>query len=619
LFDAPALAAEVDALGESCWMPHPQGFAGNSMLPLIAVDGDPANESFAGVMRPTPWLLRCRYLMQTLSSIGATLGRTRLMRLSGHAEVTRHADQGYYWADRVRVHIPIVTQPTVRFECGDSFVNMAAGECWIFDTWRQHRVLNDAEDARIHLVADTVGGDHFWGLVGAGRDHNRRAFAGQWAPQKLDPGNPGEPRLLFETTNVPVVMTPWELTSRIGFIIGDAIPHPALPQLRQAAAQFCRHWQALWAAYGERSEGWPVYRQAIELFMQQVNEFGRAVILQNEILFASAMQTLVGKVAVTGDGKGSAVTADYPSPPSGAVKSPVVASTTSDPIFDRPVFIVSSPRSGSTLLFETLAKAAGVYTIGGESHAVIEGLPELSPARNDMGSNRLTAVEATPSVSAQLRARFHAGLVDRDGGRPGAGRLRMLEKTPKNSLRIPFLQHIFPEGVFVYLYRDPREVMSSMIEAWQSGRFRTYPDLPGWQGPPWSLLLTPGWQSVSGRSLGEVIAHQWETTTRLLLDDLEAMPRERVVVTRYDHLIADPKREIERVCAAIGLTWDRPIEGSLPVARHTVSQPAPDKWRRHADVIEPQLPRLRVTMERALRFASTEPKVEAAVGMMDRG
>ncbi len=305
--------------------------------------------------------------------------------------------------------------------------------------------------------------------------------------------------------------------------------------------------------------------------------------------------------------------------PSPAVKAPVVASTTSDPVFDRPVFIVSSPRSGSTLLFETLAKAAGVYTIGGESHAVIEGLPELSPARNDMGSNRLTAVEATPGVSAQLRARFHAGLVDRDGGRPGAGRLRMLEKTPKNSLRIPFLQHIFPEGVFVYLYRDPREVMSSMIEAWQSGRFRTYPDLPGWQGPPWSLLLTPGWQSVSGRSLGEVIAHQWETTTRLLLDDLEAMPRERVVVTRYDHLIADPKREIERVCAAIGLTWDRPIEGSLPVARHTVSQPAPDKWRRHADVIEPQLPRLRVTMERALRFASAEPKVEAAVGMMDRG
>lgn len=624
LFDAPALAAEIAALGEACWMPHPQGFAGNSMLPLIAVDGDPANENFAGAMRPTPLLQRCRYLQQTLGAIGATLGRTRLMRLSGHAEVTRHADQGYYWADRVRVHIPIVTQPTVRFECGNDQVNMAAGECWIFDTWRQHRVLNDAEDARIHLVADTVGGDQFWGLVAAGRDHSQRAFAGQWKPQRLAAGSAVEPQLLFESVNVPVVMTPWEITARIGLVLGDAVPHPALPQLRQAAAQFCRHWQALWAAYGENKLGWPAYRQAIDLFIKQVNDWGGGVVLQNELLFSSAMQTLVGKVAVSG-GSMLAAAADYPTPPS-APPLKATRPATRDPLFERPIFVVSSPRSGSTLLFETLAKAPGVYTIGGESHALIEGVPELSPARNDIGSNRLTASEATPAVASQLRQRFHAALADRDGLKPGAGALRMLEKTPKNSLRIPFLDQVFPEGVFVYLYRDPREVMSSMIEAWQSGRFRTYPNLPGWQGLPWSLLLTPGWQAVSGRPLGEVIAHQWEATTRLLLDDLEALPRARVVVSRYDDLIANPKREIERVCAAIDLHWDRPIEGSLPLARHTVSQPAPDKWRRHADLIEPQLARLRSTIERAERFASPAPAGTAApvaavgnVAYMDRG
>ena len=98
-------------------------------------------------------------------------GRSRLMRLSGHAEVTRHVDQGYYWAERVRVHVPIVTQPTVRFECGDAAINMAAGECWIFDTWRSHRVLNDAVESRIHLVVDTVGGDAFWDMVAQGRMH----------------------------------------------------------------------------------------------------------------------------------------------------------------------------------------------------------------------------------------------------------------------------------------------------------------------------------------------------------------------------------------------------------------------------------------------------------------
>ena len=58
------------------------------MLPLLAVGGAPANESFAGTMMPTPELLRCPYLMQVMASFGATLGRTRLMRLAGQAEVS---------------------------------------------------------------------------------------------------------------------------------------------------------------------------------------------------------------------------------------------------------------------------------------------------------------------------------------------------------------------------------------------------------------------------------------------------------------------------------------------------------------------------------------------------
>ena len=62
------------------------------------------------------------------------------MRLSGHAEVMPHVDVNYYWRERVRVHVPIVTQPTVRFVCGDAQVNMRDGECWIFDTWRTHHV-----------------------------------------------------------------------------------------------------------------------------------------------------------------------------------------------------------------------------------------------------------------------------------------------------------------------------------------------------------------------------------------------------------------------------------------------------------------------------------------------
>ena len=208
LFDADRLAAEVASLGPDAWRPHPQGYEGNDFLPLISAHGDPQSEAFGGPMRPTPYLSSSDrpYLQEVLASLGAVLGRTRLMRLSGHAEVVEHADANYYWRDRMRVHIPIITQPTVSFHCGDAMVNMGPGECWIFDTWRLHKVINDAERSRIHLVADTVGGEGFWELARRGRASDAPAPA-NWTAQKIEPSG-AKHVLEFESVNVPIVMSP---------------------------------------------------------------------------------------------------------------------------------------------------------------------------------------------------------------------------------------------------------------------------------------------------------------------------------------------------------------------------------------------------------------------------
>jgi len=297
-FDAGALAAEIAALGEAPWRPHPQGFPGNSMLPLVAVNGDPANEAFAGPMRPTPELLHCPYLTQVIASLGVTAGRSRLMRLSGMAEVTRHADQGYYWAERVRVHVPVVTQPTVRFECGDAAINMAAGECWIFDTWRQHRVLNDAVEERVHLVVDTVGGGAFWDLVGRGRPHDGPRAGWQQHAVPVQPGVVAT--FACESVNVPAVMSPWELSGHLGLLLADAVPHPNLPQVRQIATRFARHWQGLWFEHGEREEGRPAFREVLERFMEEVRVPSQPLMLRNELRWYTVLTALVGKVALGG-------------------------------------------------------------------------------------------------------------------------------------------------------------------------------------------------------------------------------------------------------------------------------------------------------------------------------
>lgn len=300
-FDAPALAAEIAALGEAPWKPHPQGFAGNSMLPLVAVGGDADNESFAGPMAPTAALRACPYLMQVIASLGATIGRSRLMRLSGQAEVTRHADQGYYWTERVRVHVPVVTQPSVRFECGDAAIHMAAGECWIFDTWRQHRVLNDATDARIHLVVDTVGGGRFWELAARGRPHD--VPAGSWRAQ---PVTPSAAPVAFdcERLNVPQVMSPWELNAHLSLLFADALPHPNLAPVRQICQRFARTWQGLWFAHGDDRAHWPHYRRALQAFIDEVRGPAQPLMLKNELRWFGSLMTIVGRSAVGGEAPG---------------------------------------------------------------------------------------------------------------------------------------------------------------------------------------------------------------------------------------------------------------------------------------------------------------------------
>jgi len=594
-FDADRLAAEISALGEDAWKPHPQGYPGNDALSLISVDGDPASDAIAGPMRPTPLLLRCPYLMQTLDAIGAVWGRSRLMRLSGHAEVTPHADVNYYWRERMRVHVPILTQPTVRFMCGDDEINMAAGECWIFDTWRLHRVINDATRARVHLVADTVGGERFWQHASRGRV--RGQVTPGWQPMRIEPDPAAKPELRYETVNVPTVMSPWEIREHVNFLMGEALPHPELPFLQQVATRFGSLWQALWSEYGDSRAGWREYRAVLDAFADDVQRYGADITFRNGNKLPFTMAAMVFRVALADrdEDTGAEIRGQQPMRTTGSK---------GDPEFDRPVFIVSPPRSGSTLLFETLAKTPDVYTIGEESHVHIEGVPALHPANRGFDSNRLDAKNATPDVIAALRSRFYESLRDHRGTR-ASGRVRMLEKTPKNALRIPFLAKVFPEARFVYLHRDPRPVLSSMLEAWRSGTFRTYPQLPGWPGPDWSLVLVPDWRSLAGKPLIEIVARQWEATTRILLDDLDAIPAERRTSIRYDALVADPQGEIERLGAELGFDAV-PELSSLPLSRYTLSAPDPEKWRRHEQEIESVWPLIAATAARAERAAEKQ-------------
>lgn len=279
-------------------------------------------------------------------------------------------------------------------------------------------------------------------------------------------------------------------------------------------------------------------------------------------------------------------------------------------LFERPVIVLAAPRSGSTLLFETLAEAPEFWTVGGESHQFIEGIRELHPVAGHVGSNRLTERHTNPELNHALRLRFARHLQNRDGRKfaslagetPGNPRLRFLEKTPKNALRQPFLEQVFPGALYIYLYREPKGNISSMMEAWRAGNWVTYPRLPGWYGLPWSLLLPPGWEELNAAPLEQVCAFQWDRTNSIILDDLEKLPADRWAAVDYQALIDDAPATIAHLCDFAGVSVDDRLSArlakALPLSRYTQTEPAPEKWRKNEKEITSVLPVVEETRKR---------------------
>ncbi len=275
--------------------------------------------------------------------------------------------------------------------------------------------------------------------------------------------------------------------------------------------------------------------------------------------------------------------------------------------YDRPIIIVAAPRSGSTMLFETLCHAKNLWTIGDESHMVFEDIKKLNPDYGICRSNRLTAEDADVATVNRIRRIFRENLCDRDGrlyndvATGSAEKPRFLEKTPKNSLRIPFLNQVFPDARYIYLFREPRENISSIIEAWRSLDFVTYPQLPDWPGK-WSLLLPPNYQQMKGKSLEEIAAYQWQAANRFILDDLSEMTQERWTAVSYAELLADTPATIQRLCRFADICFDERLSArcnkALPLSRYTQTEPASGKWRKNEAMIERVMPSLRSVIER---------------------
>ena len=144
----------------------------------------------------------------------------------------------------------------------------------------------------------------------------------------------------------------------------------------------------------------------------------------------------------------------------------------------QPIFVLSLPRSGSTLLQRILAAHDGVATAS-EPWLL---LPLLGPLRERMPhagawqplvrDNLEDFARLLPGGVADYERVVRDAALELYSAASPAGTRWFVDKTPPYYLLPDQLMQVFPEARFVFLWRHPLSVVASMAETFTNGRWR---------------------------------------------------------------------------------------------------------------------------------------------------
>ena len=247
-------------------------------------------------------------------------------------------------------------------------------------------------------------------------------------------------------------------------------------------------------------------------------------------------------------------------------------------------FIVGSPRSGTTLLANLLNRHPDIG-VRYEPYYVWERYFWDRP------DDVLTAGDATDKAARFIRKSFERYRVK-------TGHKILIDKSPRSSLRIPFINKIFPGSKWIHIVRDGRDATLSIYKRWQlmdkiaddnslsrSGwayladrlsyepfwldklRFlwhETRPVLKHGQilsrlrwngGTGWGPRFRGYQRELRSRSRLEFCACQWLACINAVENDINACGLKEVMSISYEDLIKDGPATLKSLLAFLGCRY----------------------------------------------------------------
>jgi hypothetical protein len=197
----------------------------------------------------------------------------------------------------------------------------------------------------------------------------------------------------------------------------------------------------------------------------------------------------------------------------------------------RPIFVVGSPRSGTTFLASILGAQPGLLDLG-EVKPLKAAIPSLAQA---------------PAAEAATRLRRILELVRRLGLVRG---LRDVEQTPETAFVLAAALRAYPDARAVHLVRDGRDVVCSLLErGWLSAERSDSDDVGAAYGAHARFWVEPE-RLDEFRSASDAQRAAW--AWRRYVSAARAVG-ERTLELRYELLATDPATAAERLAEHLDL------------------------------------------------------------------
>lgn len=215
------------------------------------------------------------------------------------------------------------------------------------------------------------------------------------------------------------------------------------------------------------------------------------------------------------------------------------------PSIKEPVFIIGSPRSGTTFLGNCLAQ-----------------LPEVSYHFEPIATKAAARYVYQKEWKHWWSKYFYHSVYEWLLRIHGDGDLRFSEKTPRNCFLIDFLAQTFPDAKFIHIIRDGRDVALSLSKKpWflasqaNSGLFE-----PG--GYPYGNY-SQFWVEADRREEFEATSdiHRciwvWKRFTETALKETSNLLGSRYLVLRYENLVFNPLEETNQILDFLNVDSDQ--------------------------------------------------------------